>query len=97
VNHFDLKLDNILISPLNEAEAEDANWWHQSSSVPNFTVCLAGSISCSMDIELYSILIFFLEIDFGESIVYVRDEDGYTMRSCGTEFNKSPEMLNAGL
>lgn len=33
--------------------------------------------------------------DFGESTVYVSEEDGYTTRSRGTEFNKSPEMLNA--
>jgi len=27
--------------------------------------------------------------DFGESIVYNTEEQGYTTRSCGTEFNKS--------
>lgn len=33
--------------------------------------------------------------DFGESTVYQSEDDGYTTRSRGTEFNKSPEMLNA--
>jgi len=26
--------------------------------------------------------------------VYETDEEGYTLRNRGTEFNKSPEMLN---
>jgi serine/threonine protein kinase len=32
--------------------------------------------------------------DFGESKVYETEEEGYTLRNRGTEFNKSPEMLN---
>eukprot|EP01087_Luapelamoeba_hula_P014048 TRINITY_DN4056_c1_g1_i1.p1 TRINITY_DN4056_c1_g1~~TRINITY_DN4056_c1_g1_i1.p1 ORF type:complete len:3194 (-),score=531.19 TRINITY_DN4056_c1_g1_i1:7-9588(-) len=73
INHFDLKLDNVLISPLSD-RVNDSEWINQPTDIPNFKVSLA---------------------DFGESIVYVKEEDGYTMRSCGTEFNKSPEMLNA--
>ena len=44
VNHFDVKCDNFLIQPLNEENwtAEDEEFfWHPTSDIPNFSVCLA--------------------------------------------------------
>jgi serine/threonine protein kinase len=32
--------------------------------------------------------------DFGESKIYETELEGYTIRNRGTEYNKSPEMLN---
>lgn len=80
--------------PIDGDDSDDAKldetFWNQPSDIPNFTICLAGtSISY---ILLFALLI--MHADFGESKIYQTEEEGYTLRNRGTEFNKSPEMLN---
>eukprot|EP00727_Mastigamoeba_balamuthi_P012987 m51a1_g8310 putative protein kinase (2055) ;mRNA; f:75379-83383 len=40
VNHYDLKMDNVLVHPIDEGTPEE-EFWNQPTSSPNFYVCLA--------------------------------------------------------
>lgn len=73
VVHFDLKLQNVYLSP--HPNTEVTEFWLPSSSEPPFTLVVG---------------------DFGQSQMFDDGSEGYTVQSLGTDFMKSPEMLQNG-
>lgn len=85
VNHYDIKLDNFLIDPL-DPDATNDELYNRAGKTVN---CFSAAID-DPDMPYFAICI----ADFGEALVYSKEEDGYTTDNRGTEFIKSPEMLN---
>ncbi|GIQ79605.1 hypothetical protein KIPB_000272 [Kipferlia bialata] len=80
INHFDVKADNVFLAPKSTA-CEEAAFWDPAS------YCDAATVD---DIPLLVCV-----GDFGESEIFVSEEDAYTRDNRGTEYIKSPEMLVA--
>ena len=91
VVHFDLKCDNILLNPLDDA-SEDDFWRGTCSEGKKFLPRKKkGSMKLSFKVVLG---------DFGESVIFPGGregaEGGSTLLARGTDAFKSPEMLMVG-
>lgn len=98
VNHFDLKADNIFVSPAT------VNWYilmgnprpgqsYAQLMTKDFLESFFARYT-SMSVDGHQPLKLAIA-DFGESMVFCDEESSYTLINKGTEYSKSPEMLLA--